>query len=117
MRYDDLTFLEIRERATAGNLAEGDLIVLPTGCTEQQGPHLPVNFDTWFAEATCIAAAERAAAQFGVRALVLPALPFGPTPEHRNFGSGFIDLPQALHEQVVAAVLAVGGGAGLLAHR
>ncbi len=100
MRYDNLTFLEIRERAAAG-----DLLVLPTGCTEQQGPHLPVNFDTWFAEATCEAAAERAAERFGVQALVLPALPFGPTPEHRNFGSGFIDLPQALHEQVVAAVL------------
>ena len=100
MRYGNLTFLEIRERAAAG-----DLLVLPTGCTEQQGPHLPVDFDTWFVEATCLAAAERAAERFGVRALVLPALPFGPTPEHRNFGSGFVDLPQALHEQVVAATL------------
>jgi creatinine amidohydrolase len=36
---------------------------------------------------------------------VLPALPFGPTPEHRNFGSGFIDLPQELHEAVVMAAL------------
>jgi hypothetical protein len=35
----------------------------------------------------------------------LPALPFGPTPEHRNVGSGYIHLPQALHEGVVASVL------------
>jgi creatinine amidohydrolase len=32
-------------------------------------------------------------------------LPYGPTPEHRNFGSGFIDLPQPLHEAVVESVL------------
>ena len=45
MRYGDLTYLEIRERADTGCLA-----VVPTGCTEQQGPHLPVDLDTWLAE-------------------------------------------------------------------
>ena len=100
MRYGDLTFEEIRECADAGWLA-----IVPTGCTEQHGPHLPVDIDTWYSETVCCAAAERVAAEHGVRALVLPAMPFGPTPEHRNFGSGYIDLPQELHEQVVAAVL------------
>ena len=28
-----------------------------------------------------------------------------PTPEHKGFGSGYIDLPQAVHETVVYAVL------------
>ena len=37
--------MEIRSLIDAGCLA-----ILPTGCTEQQGPHLPVDFDTWFAE-------------------------------------------------------------------
>src|SRR5262249_19312803 len=37
--------------------------------------------------------------------LVLPALPFGPTPEHRSFGSGYIDLPEELHAAVLQAVL------------
>lgn len=37
MRFGDLTFREIHERAEAGWLA-----VVPTGCTEQQGPHLSV---------------------------------------------------------------------------
>ena len=100
MRYSDLTFQEIRKCAEAGWLA-----IIPTGCTEQHGPHLPVDIDTWYSETVCCAAAERAAAEYGVRAVVLPAMPFGPTPEHRNFGSGYIDLPQELHEQVVAAVL------------
>ena len=40
MRFGDLAYQEIRERAEAGWLAG-----VPTGCTEQQGPHLPVDFD------------------------------------------------------------------------
>jgi creatinine amidohydrolase len=40
-----------------------------------------------------------------VRALVLPALPFGPTPEHRAYGSGYVHLPRALHDAVVLSVL------------
>jgi len=45
MRYGDLTYEEIREGARQGWLA-----IVPTGCTEQQGPHLTVDFDTWFVE-------------------------------------------------------------------
>ena len=100
MRFGDLTFEEIRECAKAGWLA-----IVPTGCTEQHGPHLPVDTDTWFVERVCLAAAERAATQHSVNALVLPAMPFGPTPEHRGFGSGYIDLPQKVHEEVVASIL------------
>ena len=100
MRFGDLTFQEIRERAEAGWMA-----VVPTGCTEQQGPHLPVDFDTWFVETVCLAAARQAAEKYGVNALVLPALPFGPTPEHRSYGSGYIHLPQETHEAVVSSIL------------
>ncbi len=100
MRFSDLTYLEIAESAR-----DGALVVLPTGCTEQQGPHLPVDTDTWLAEAILNGAAERLEDGTGQQILVLPALPFGPTPEHRNFGSGYIDLPQPLHEAVVEVVL------------
>ena len=100
MRFGDLTFREIQEKAAADWL-----VVVPTGCTEQQGPHLPVDFDTWFAETLMLAAAEYAAKHFKVKALVLPAMPFGPTPEHRNFGSGYIDVPVAVHNALVHAVL------------
>ncbi len=100
MRYGDLTYLEIRDRARKGWIA-----IVPTGCTEQQGPHLPVDSDTWAVETATLAAAERAAAHHGVNGLVLPAMPFGPTPEHRNFGWGYIDLPADLHESPVRAVL------------
>lgn len=100
MRFGDLTYLEIKECAEAGWL-----VIIPTGCTEQQGPHLPVDFDTWVVETILVAAAEYARAEFKVNALVLPTMPFGPTPEHVNFGSGYIDIPVALHNQIIASIL------------
>ncbi len=100
MKFGDLTFREIQEYVETGSLA-----VVPTGCTEQHGPHLPVDSDTWFVERVCLEAAEHAATEYSTNALVLPALPFGPTPEHRGFGSGYIDLPQQVHEAVVASIL------------
>ena len=101
MRFGDLTYLEIRRWARSGCLA-----ILPTGCIEQQGPHLPVDFDTWFAERLCQAASHRASGKYRVRSLVLPAIPFGPTPEHRNYGAGYVDLPNNLHGDLVSATLA-----------
>ena len=100
MKYGDLTYQEIAERIAGGWLA-----LVPTGCTEQQGPHLPVDFDTWFAETLLLAASDAAAEDYGVGSLVLPALPFGPTPEHRSFGTGYIDLPAVLHAAILGAVL------------
>jgi creatinine amidohydrolase len=85
-KFSDYTYLEIKTLIGTGCLA-----IVPTGCTEQQGPHLPVDFDTWFAEAVALEAAQYVARSHGVRALVLPAMPFGPTPEHRGFGSGYIN--------------------------
>ena len=99
MQYGDLTFLEIRDRARQGWVA-----IVPTGCTEQQGPHLPVDADTWQVEATTRAAAERAADRYSLKSLVLPTMPFGPTPEHRNFGWGYIDISAELHEALVRAI-------------
>jgi creatinine amidohydrolase len=56
-----------------------DLVVLlPTGATEPHGPHLPLDTDVTIAQAqTRLAADELERA--GVRALVLPALPYGVT--------------------------------------
>ncbi|MDE3260179.1 MAG: creatininase family protein [Gemmatimonadota bacterium] len=92
-KFADHTYLEIRDLVDAGCAA-----IVPTGCTEQQGPHLPVDFDTWFAETVAIEAAQHAACAYGVKAIVLPAMPFGPTPEHRGFGSGYVNIPHPLHD-------------------
>ncbi len=100
MLFGELTFEEIKRSAE-----EKWLVIIPTGCTEQQGLHLPVDFDTWFVEKLSLAASKHARKEYGINSLVLPAMPFGPTPEHRGFGSGYIDLPQSVHELVLTAVL------------
>lgn len=100
VRFGELTYQEIRQHADKGCLA-----LVPTGCTEQQGPHLPVSFDSWLVETIATAAAEEATREYGVNVLVLPTLPFGPTPEHLGFGGGYIDIPRDLHEAIVGHVL------------
>ena len=101
MKFGDLTYEEIRDKAQQSWLA-----IVPTGCTEQQGPHLPVDNDTWFVDLLCNTASERATADYGVGSLVLPTIPFGPTPEHRNYGAGYIDIPVELHCSLVMSTLA-----------
>jgi creatinine amidohydrolase len=100
MRFSELTYREVALAAERGAVA-----LVPFGCTEQQGPHLAVGFDTWFAETLAERASDRAKERFDVDSVVLPVMPFGPTPEHRNFGSGFIDLPHAVHDAVLEAVV------------
>jgi creatinine amidohydrolase len=100
MRYGDLPYEEIRERASHDWLA-----VVPTGYTEQQGPRVPVDFDTWFVEKVTLAASDRAASRFKTYSLVLPTIPFGSPPEHRNFCTGHIEIPKNLHESLIYAVL------------
>jgi len=100
VRFVDLTYSEIAARAHDGALA-----VVPMGCTEQQGPHLAVGFDTWFADELTLAAATAAHDRFDLDTLVLPCMPFGPTPEHRGFGAGYVDLPPKVHDSVLAGIL------------
>lgn len=97
--FADFTFEELKrlDRPRA-------VVLVPTGCTEQQGPHLGVGFDTWFAAELCEAAAE-CLAESGVLAFVLPTLPFGPAPEHRGYGSGYINLRQETFEALLQDVL------------
>jgi len=100
VEYGKLTYLEIKEK-----IEEGYMAIVPTGCTEQQGPHTTVDFDTWLATELSVAAAETARENYGVKSLVIPTIPFGPTPEHRNFGYGFIDIPQSIYENMIYAIL------------
>ncbi|WP_342423054.1 creatininase family protein [Paenibacillus sp. FSL E2-0178] len=100
VEYGKLTFLEIKQKA-----AEGYMAIIPTGCTEQQGPHATVDFDIWLATELSIEAATMANLSYGVKSLVIPTIPFGPTPEHRNYGYGYIDIPQKVYEDVIYAVL------------
>jgi creatinine amidohydrolase len=60
------------------------VVILPIGSTEPHGPHLPLDTDVTIATAQTRRAVELLDAK-GVRALVLPALPYGLT----NFTDGF----------------------------
>ena len=72
VRWGEQTATEIAAAAR-----ENALVILPLGCTEQHAGHLPVDTDTWQVEHFAQEGAALAAARHGVRALVLPALPFG----------------------------------------
>jgi creatinine amidohydrolase len=65
-------------------LTPATVAILPIGCTEPHGPHLPLDTDVTIALAQSRRAAELLAAE-GVRAVVLPALAYGLT----NFSDGF----------------------------
>jgi len=77
--FHELTRTEIGERARTGAIA-----VLPTGATEQHGPHLPVGTDTFAVEHVVRSAA--ASVIDRVPVLVTPTLPFGCSPHHLPFG-------------------------------
>jgi creatinine amidohydrolase len=72
---------------------QGGLLLLPTGATEQHGPHLPVNCDTLIAQAVCW----RASALCGVP--VLPALPITVSAGHTAKWPGTFSLR---HETYIA---------------
>lgn len=99
MNFADLTYEQIRDYAS-----DRAIVFVPLGCTEQQGPHLSVDFDTLMISAMVQAIAERVQSQLGRAVLVLPALPFGPTPEHADFGAGYVNLRQSTQEAVVEDV-------------
>src|SRR6476620_1290702 len=80
-RYNRLTWEEMN---TA--IAMQKVVLLPTGSTEQHGPHLPLDTDVFLAESVCLAAAGRAPD----RMLVLPPISYGLNLHH-------IDFPGTIH--------------------
>lgn len=93
---------------TAPELAEASrqnaLVILPLGCTEQHAGHLPVDTDTYQVERLTVEGATKAGVRFGVSALVLPALPYGPASEHYGL-PGTISLPNEVYLQVVKHIV------------
>jgi creatinine amidohydrolase len=79
------------------------ILVLPTGCTEQQGPHLPLDADT-FQVSLFLSEAARRARQESIAVYLLPVLPYGPAEEHMAF-AGTISLSFETHHRLVKEVL------------
>lgn len=84
--------------------ADNTLVILPLGCTEQHARHLPVDTDTYQVERISVDGAARAAEAYGVRVLVLPALPYGPASEHYGL-PGTVSLPNETYLQLVKQIL------------
>lgn len=77
------------------------VVVLPTGATEQHGPHLVTGHDTF----TVTDVATRAAASASADVIVAPALPFGSSHHHLPFG-GTLSLATETYSRVVADLVA-----------
>ncbi len=97
--YASLTWPEVREAA-----ATDRLIVLPTGMTEQHGPHLPLDVDVRLCTEVCRRAAERLEGE----ALVTPPVPFGYAPHQMDFpgslgvdGQVFVDYVLGVTKSLV----------------
>ena len=82
---------------------ERTILVLPTGCTEQQGPHLPLYADT-FQITLFLSEAVGGARKEGIAAYLLPVLPYGPAEEHMAF-PGTISVTFETHHRIVKEVL------------
>lgn len=99
MKFSDFTWQEIEEFSK-----KKVLIILPLGCTEQQGPHLAVGWDNKFITELCIQASEEAQKKGNVESLVLPTIPVGPTPEHMHW-PGYLNISKETHEQIILEIL------------
>ncbi|MBX3069332.1 MAG: creatininase family protein [Thermomicrobiales bacterium] len=81
---DTTLFQELTREALNARARAGAIVVLPTGATEQHGPHLPVGTDTYAVEHIVRRAAATIAGQVPV--IVAPTVPFGCSPHHLPFG-------------------------------
>jgi creatinine amidohydrolase len=80
----ELTLTQVEEYLEAGN----DLVLVPTGSTEQHGPHSPLSTDVIIPTEVC----RRVASRLG--ALVAPAVNYGISAGHRGFrGLAYLTPP------------------------
>jgi len=56
-RYNRLTWPEMNDA-----IARQPVVILPTGSTEQHGPHLPLDVDLFLVESVCLEVGQRALA-------------------------------------------------------
>lgn len=79
------------------------VLLLPVSATEPHGPHAPLATDSIIAAGMCRRAAEQLADDPQLRALVLPALPYGVTRYAAAF-PGAIGIDEATLQAVVTGV-------------
>jgi creatinine amidohydrolase len=80
-RFNHLTWEEMNDA-----IARQPVVLLPVGSTEQHGPHLPLDVDTFLCEQVCLETARNAPG----KVLVLPPVSYGLNLHH-------IDFPGTIH--------------------
>ena len=104
--WNELTREELRK------ILPGAVVVVPTGATEQHGPHLATGHDTFSVTTIAQQAAEAASSTV----VVTPALPFGSSHHHLAFG-GTLSLSTDTYYRVVTDLVTsiiAGGGRRIL---
>jgi creatinine amidohydrolase len=74
--YEEMTWPETKEA-----VAEGRVVILPTGSTEEHGPHLPLSTDVLCSYSVCKAVAKKVPKD----AVVLPPISYGFNEHHEDF--------------------------------
>ena len=80
IRLEDMTWPEVE-----GVLKEPNVVILPTGCLEQHGRHLPLSVDTRCAAYVAELAARKVTDEHNIRVVVAPPVIYGETLTFRNF--------------------------------
>jgi creatinine amidohydrolase/Fe(II)-dependent formamide hydrolase-like protein len=88
-----MTWEQARDRFAAAEIA-----LLPVGSTEQHGPHLSLDTDSFDAEYLAIEAARRVRSP---RPLVFPTIPYGVAYHHMDFPGTLAVSPDVLSRMVV----------------
>ena len=91
--YDELSWMAARDLVEGGM----DMAIMPTGATEQHGPHLPMNVDYLVAYRIALGVSERT----GVP--VLPPLPVGHSGGHDGI-PGTVSLSPETFQKVVEEI-------------
>ncbi|MBS3786954.1 creatininase family protein [Candidatus Bipolaricaulota bacterium] len=92
MKIGEISWTDFQEAAPS-------LALIPTGSTEQHGPHGPMATDTIIAESI----AERAAEE--TETLLLPAIGVGVSREHANFPGSLYFSPEVFRDQLGEIIL------------
>ena len=97
--YAELTNADI-EKA----IVDGYMVIVPMGCVENHGPHLPVDMDNYILSTVLPRALKIANRDHGVKGLLLPVVPFGQASEHMQF-AGTISLMAKTHLALLSDIL------------
>lgn len=94
--------VRLGERTSPQSGLRGAWAILPVGSCEAHGPHLPLDTDVRISEETAIRTVGLLAAS-GLRAVVLPPLPYGVT-EYAGAFDGTLSVPAAVVTASIDAV-------------